>query len=390
MNEYNAMKESFRPSLIITVFLITLGALFYITRGNKTPKPLSYNTSKPQNRDIERVIDATGKLKIKGSLRVGSLISGIVKTIHVQEGDVVNKNQPILTLSSLSEEFTKNISHARLKRAHAALSYQKNHLARLQTLGHHNQIAADTLELETAKYKELEAEFFALCAAYAQESRRYELHTIKAPEAGTVIGLHVTQGEAITTDLNATVICEIAPSLDTIEVRLEIDESDVCATEPGQEVRLYVDSSPDREYIGTLDRVSYTPRNKGGSTYEGIVTIANDKKAFRPGMTIHATIKVSSASQVLSIPNQSFAIQQRDLEKIAQKIGHTVIPAEKKAGKAVWVASGKNFKQVYIRPGITDDSVTQAIEGLDADSEVIIDAEAANELDEIYAKIARS
>lgn len=391
-------------SIFLTLILLPLaagGSWWWYTRCYQSNKIQLFRTTQPETKTITKIIDASGLIKLKDSARLGSLVSGTIDNILVEENTIVKAGQPLATINTRDGDHSYRVALARSQQNQASYDYQKTHVARLERLYKTNHIPQDTLEAETAKLKDLEATLNVQNMVIKQEHALYEQRIIKSPIDGTVVAINITKGEPITTELSATVLFEVAPCITNMRAYLEIDESDVTLAHAGQKIEISVDSQPQRTFKGKMQSVSYSPKGKSGNVkYEGIVDILDGQELLRPGMTAHASIVIATAENALTILNQAFFINRKALEEVAKKLKYSFLPLpakkaiasedseSEKATKTLWIHHDKTFTEREVELGITDDTSYVVTSGLSPQNKVIIDVDETNALDEIYKKIS--
>ena len=387
---------------LILIPVISIGSWWgYRSYTQKNSTPL-FKTIHPEQKTITKIIDASGLIKLKDSARLGSLIAGTVDQILVEENSTVTAGQPLAIINTKDEDFSYKVAQTQAQQTKASYEYQKLHVARLFRLLQTNHIAQDAFDAEQAKLREYEAAMETQTMLVAQQKALYDQRILRSPIDGIVVAINISKGEPITTELQATLLFEIAPSLSNMQAYLEIDESDVTLAHPGQKIEITVDSQQSRIFNGKMRSVSYSPSGKVKSTnikYEGIVDILNGHDLLRPGMTAHASIVVGCAENTIAILNQAFFINRKAIEDVAKKLkyGFKPLPTKKasnedtateKSCKTLWIYENNAFVEREVELGITDDTHYAVLKGLSSHDNVVIDVDEINALDEIYKKIA--
>jgi len=392
--------------IFITLILIPVISVCswwgYRTYTQKNNSPL-FKTIQPEQKTITKIIDASGLIKLKDSAKLGSLISGTVDQVLVEENSRVVAGQPLAIINTRDEDYSYKVAQAQAQQSRATYEYQKLHVARLARLLQTNHIAQDIFEAEQAKLREQEAALATQNMLVAQQKALYDQRIIRSPIDGIVVAINISKGEPITTELQATLLFEVAPSLSNMQVFLEIDESDVTLAHPGQKIEITVDSQPSRTFNGKMRSVSYSPNGKTKNAnikYEGIVDILSGQELLRPGMTAHASIVVGCAENTIAVLNQAFFINKKALEDVAKKLNYSFKPlptkktaptddaTSEKSTKTLWVSENNSFVEREVELGITDDTHYAVHRGLSLQDNVVIDVDEINALDEIYKKIA--
>jgi HlyD family secretion protein len=386
---------------ILGLPVITLGSWWLYNRHHKQDSISLFKTTQPETRTITRIIDASGLIKLKDTARLGSLVSGTIDQILVEENMHVTAGQPLAIINTRDKDFSYKVALERAKQSLASYEYQKSHTARMKKLFETQGVSSDAMEAELAKLQDLEATLSVQNMIVEQEKALYEQRIIKSPIDGIVVAINITKGEPITVDLQATVLFEIAPSITHMRANLDIDESDITLAKPGQMIEISVDSQPSRIFNGKMQSVSYSPKGKSTNIkYEGIVDILDGQELLRPGMTAHASIVVAREENILAILSQAFFVNKKALEEVGKKLHYTFKPltpkknstenpAEEKQVKNLWIFENHSFIEKEVEIGITDDTYYAVHSGLLATDKVIVDVDEINALDEFYKKIAQ-
>lgn len=159
--------------------------------------------------------------------------------------------------------------------------------------------------------------------------KQLEDYTIKAPISGTVVTKNMKKGDNIGSGSSSTSSYSSAGAassgsssaasvsasssamaviydMSKLKCTLNVDELDVKNVRVGQKVSITTDVN-DKEYTGTVETVSVngTAGSNGVTTYPVKIDIIDFDSDLLPGMNIEASIVISSAHNVLSIPVSS-------------------------------------------------------------------------------------
>jgi RND family efflux transporter MFP subunit len=152
--------------------------------------------------------------------------------------------------------------------------------------------------------------YAALVSAGASEQsaqERFNEGFIRAPISGlvakraievgqTVIGGSATSGTSVFTLANVT------PLLASVNV----DETDIARVRPGMSASITVDSLPDANFAGTVQRIS--PAGvivQNVNQYTVTVEITNPSPSLRLGMTLNVDFIVARAQHAMLVPNEA-------------------------------------------------------------------------------------
>lgn len=147
-----------------------------------------------------------------------------------------------------------------------------------------------------------------------------------------------------------------------VKVTVSVDELDILDVEKGQSATITLDALEDEEFEGTITKVASSATAGSGSTkYEVQITIPMTKK-MRIGMSATASIKISEAENVLTIPMT--ALQQRREETFVYTSqdsdgnlsGEVAVETGLSDGDNVEITSGleEGMTVYYMRSGSSD------------------------------------
>lgn len=177
-------------------------------------------------------------------------------------------------------------------------------------------------------------------------------YSITAPISGEVVTKTAKAGDKIEGGSDGT-LCVIY-DLSCLEMTMSIDELDISDVAVGQEVQITADAVEGTTYTGVVTKVSVAGTTSGGITTYPVTVRIDETEGLRPGMNVDAEIILESAEDVLAIP--SGAVNR----------GNTVlITADSpSAANAVDREAPEGYVYVEVETGISDDSYTQVLSGL--------------------------
>ena len=165
---------------------------------------------------------------------------------------------------------------------------------------------------------------------------------------GTIIEMHMTQGELIGTEAHAFTIA----NLDKVWARLSVYQKDINKIKMGQNVKVSF-GSIDTEETGKISYLSPIVDEKT-RTASARVILNNRSGKWRPGMFVTAKIYVSETKAPVVIEKN--ALQTIDEEQVVfVKEGDGFVPRRVKVGKEnddnVEILSGLEAGQQYVAKG---------------------------------------
>jgi HlyD family secretion protein len=287
-----------------------------------------------RGRIVEK-ISGPGIVYAARSVKISSSVMGRIVNLPVEEGDSVAKGDVLVRIDPSQYEANLNRAEAfhrgalaRLDLAKARLTDARQEYDRGVRL--HDRDLASERDLELASttlaVSEAEAEAADQAASEAMAAVRaarddLDKTVIASPIDGIVTSLNVEEGEiAITGTMNnpGTVLMTVS-NLDSMEVRAEIDETDVARVRPGQDVEISVDAFPDTTLRGSVSVVGsssslargYSQGINERSTFDVTVSIMDSLAGLRPGMTTTVDVVTAIADSAVYVPIQSLVLRER-------------------------------------------------------------------------------
>ena len=257
--------------------------------------------------------NGSGTFSYKGEGTVTAAVSGEVSALNAKEGEKVQKNQVVVTLSSDTLENDAANSAGQLR--DAELSLQN-------------------------KYDQLQD------------------YTIKSPIAGTIIEKNYKEGDTLEA---GKALCTIF-DLSYLTMTLNVDELDISQVQVGQKVNVTVEALPDKVYEGSVTKVNINGTTANGVTSYPVTIRIDETEGLLPGMNVQANITVSSKTGVVAIPVKALSRGNRVLVKTDAAAGQ----AEGETG------APQGFAYVEVTPGISDGEYIEIIDGLRAEDIIAV------------------
>jgi HlyD family secretion protein len=225
-----------------------------------------------------------------------------------------------------------------------------------------------------------------------QSSQRNKAVTL-SPLTGVVVDIPARVGQFAVAGLSTTSLMTIA-DMTTINVEVNVDETEIAQLEVGQPAKVKVDAMGEHEIPGVVIQKNPLAVSRSDTTGSGLGNRVNVQEAkefkvivelkeltdevrasLRPGMTATATVTTKTKQSVLAVPLQ--AIVEKAPTPTPTPTGQqgqvaSATPAEKpKDIKGVYVLDGKKVKFVTVETGITGESDIEVTSGLQPGLEVI-------------------
>jgi RND family efflux transporter MFP subunit len=325
----------FRKKIIIPLILVlALGIAAWRIFGNKTAVP-QYQTAVAEKGTLVSTVSASGSVTTGSSQKITTSATGVVSGVYVKVGDKVYKGQKIADISLDQNSLQQQAS------AWSSYLGAKNQLASAQTNRYNLQATEfaanqkfinDAVERnldttdptyiqENAAWLAAEANYINQASVIAQaqisvDSALYTYQgvssTITAPSSGTVSGLYLAPGLALTSSSNSTsststsfqVVGTILPDAGQIQAQVSISETDAVNVKAGQKATLILDSFPEKTFTGKVLVVNTAGAvSSGVTTYPAVIAFDSVENGILPNMGVNATIITNIKNDVVLVPS---------------------------------------------------------------------------------------
>jgi len=226
-----------------------------------------------------------------------------------------------------------------------------------------------------------------------QSSQRSKAVTL-SPLTGVVVDIPARVGQFAVAGLSTTSLMTIA-DMTTINVEVNVDETEIAQLEVGQPAKVKVDAMGEREIAGTVIQKNPLAVSRSDTQGAGLGNRVNVQEAkefkvivkldditdevrnsLRPGMTATATVTTKTKQNVVAVPLQAIVEKaptpQPTPSAQAAQPAPAAPPAEKpKDVKGVYVLDGKKVKFVAVETGITGEADIEVTSGLQPGMEVV-------------------
>lgn len=213
-----------------------------------------------------------------------------------------------------------------------------------------------------------------------------------SPLNGVVADIPTRVGEFAVAGLSTTPLMTIA-DMSTINVEVNVDETEISNVEVGQQAKVKVDALGDKEIKAVVTQknplaVSRSDQQGGLSNRVNVqeakefkVTVKleelNDEvsNALRPGMSATATIITKTKNNVVAVPLEAIVEKAPSASPAPSAAGGTPAPspgAEKpKTLKGVYVIEGNKVRFIEVTTGITGEADIEVTSGVQKDMEIV-------------------
>ncbi len=370
--------------------LIVAGSYLYYQNSQTAVNGVAYETSLAKRADLTVTVTATGTIQPTTQIDVSSEMSGIVRSVNVDNNSLIKKGDVLAALDT--ERFKAqlqglqaglDIAKAKLADTEATLHASELALSRQKTL--QEKGLAITQDLEAAQASEqraaaavasARADIQVVIANIGLKQMDIDKSQILSPVDGIVLKRAIEPGQTVASSLQAPILFTLAEDLKHMQLEANIDEADIGAVALGQKASFTVDAFTGRNFPARIETIEFYPQtSEGVVTYKAILSVDNTDLTLRPGMTATAQITVQEISNALLVPNaalrysppvvtkqQSFSISRLFLPRMprSEKPARTETAAGE---RVVWMLKNSVPEARRIVTGASDGKMTEVVKG---------------------------
>lgn len=312
------MPPAARWGLVLAACALLVGGGYYAWNAifGQDSSADSVLTAVAQRGDLEDTVTATGTLQPKNFVDVGTQVSGQLKKLLVDIGDVVKAGQ-------LLAEIDPSVYQAKVDGDQAQLLNQKAQLAdrqaqlqlatlqftRQKNLDRESATTTEALQSAGATEQSALAQADAIRAQIKQtestlrgDEANLGYTKIYAPIAGTVVSQAAKQGQTLNANQQAPIVMRIA-DLATMTVEAQVSEADVPKLHVGMDVYFTTLGGSTRRYYGKLRQIPPTPTVVNNVVlYDALFDVENPNQALMTQMTAQVFFVAASAKDAVLVP----------------------------------------------------------------------------------------
>jgi len=387
----------------VVVLLVIAASLF----GGERELPEVKTTTTSIKTIIERV-SASGKIQPELEVNISAEVSGQLIELPVVEGDRVNEGDLLAQINPDVYIAARNRAQAAVNTALSNLSSSKAMLAtseanlfvaekswaRSQQLfknGVISQADYDQAEaaIHTANANLISSEEGVKSANYAILSAKASLQetldnlsrtTLRAPQSGTVTALVKEVGESVQGNgfTAGEVVMKIS-NLSSMEVNIEVNESDIVRVAMGNKSEIEVDAYLSETFLGQVTEIGNTALNAGSNgfnldqvtnfsvkvrihpeSYEHLLeNSTNTQSPFRPGMSATVDLLTQKVDSVISVPIQCVTTRKSNEDDKAE------------LGVFLFDNESKTVAWTVVETGIQDNRNIEIISGIESGATLV-------------------
>lgn len=343
--------------------------------------PVAYITGKVEVATIRSIVTATGTLQPMDKVTVGAEVSGRIDEVLVDFNDKVTKGQVIARINTEELNARAQQALATVAQVEATLAKAEGDLKRAVSLRDKGFVSNAAYDAALAARDSAAANLKSVRAQSQQAQANLSKAAVRSPIDGIVLDRKIERGQTVAASFQAPELFIIASDLRRLELTVDIDEADIGEVIVGQEATFTVDAYPSQVFNAKVVELRNAARTiQNVVTYQGVLSVENEKGLLKPGMTATADIAVKTAENVLSVPNGTlrFAPQATGGAQSMAPVA-TVAPADpitSGKGKLWSVVKGAEPVSRDVTLGITDGQRTEITSAnVKAGDEFILDVD---------------
>jgi RND family efflux transporter MFP subunit len=394
-----AMKKKWILVSALGITLVGAGVVLASRNGKEKPpaaaESLPFRLGTVTAEDLQVSVREVGVVDPVTKVEVKSVVSGRVVKLNVRDGavvkagDVLAEVAPDVTQAQSLSEVSAGLTQAELglKDAERQLRAQQA-LWDAGLVGHETlrdfvarrDVAAESLRAARARYRIVEDHGIPISASGTSQVAR-----VTSPMSGVVIRKGVELGETVTSGVssfNAGTVLFTVADLESLIVKVNLNEVDIAKVSAGQAVRITLDAYPQKVFAGKVRFVA-----PAATLVEKIkvfeIEVALDElgDSFRTGMSANVEILGEARAKALSLPLE--ALQKREGDTVAYVLKKDLdakAVAKAKAGlsgrgKFVWLSENWKdyFNPVPVKAGIATLERVEVLAGLSPGDKVCLE-----------------
>ncbi|MBI3884307.1 MAG: efflux RND transporter periplasmic adaptor subunit [Opitutae bacterium] len=423
-----AKKKSSRTLFIVLGVVILLVAVVAVVASKRQgEKPTPVTVEQAAIRTITHLVTATGKVQPEVEVKISPEVSGEIIEMPFKEGASVKKGDLLVKIKPDFYQAQMEQQEASLVAARTNAVQAKAQLLKAQEdfkrsddlfakklISDSEYTAAKTgLEVAQANYENSLAQIRRTEGSLSQFRDQLSKTSIFAPMDGSISSLTSEVGERVvgTGQFAGTEIMRIA-NLESMEVRVKVNENDIINVKVGDHAVVTVDAFPGRRFNGAVREISSSALSAGATSSQAAlaasasdevtnflvkISITDRDGQLRPGMSATVDIETETVAKVVSVPIQSVTvraaggktseeIQQAKAKEAKERSGNDLELANEREDarrnrdalqRLVFVRTGNVVKSRPVTTGIADNTYIEIKSGVQAGDEIVIGSYAA-------------
>lgn len=381
--------------LLIILAVAIVAVLVAVNLARTGGKSVEVEAAAAQVKPLTAIVSASGTLTPKRKVDVSAEVIGRITRLAVEEGDRVEAGDFLLEIDPTEYESLERgyqaavlTSRANLRLAEATADKAAIDLRRTTELFDSGLASQNEMDIAATDHRVASSQVEAARANLRQaeanlDKARHDLRkvTILAPMTGLITRLNVEEGEnAIMGTLNnpGTVLLTVS-DLSTMEVEIDVDETEVVDVRPGQAVAVEIDAFPDTTFAGEVTEIGNSPiytstgQSQQAVDFKVTVTLIDKVEGVRPGLSAQADITVAERDSALAVPIGAVVVRDWPPSPRAGRRGAAADTAEveREEREGVFVVVDGEARFTPVELGITGEEDFEALAGIAAGDRLV-------------------
>ncbi|MGI5860767.1 MAG: efflux RND transporter periplasmic adaptor subunit [Myxococcales bacterium] len=263
-------------------------------------------------RPLETAVELTGEIGFdeKRIAHVSSQVEGIIRKVHVNLGQTVEKGAPLAEIYSVAfaeaageyREAQASLTLARREHERQASLRKEGITSEKEYLQASQGLESAQIRLETAADKLVRLGLPRAELDAVREGRREATLTLRAPVSGVVLKLHAVAGEIARSEEPLATVGDLS----RLWLWADLYENDLARVAESQarghlSAAVAVNAFPGREFAGVVDFIGPT-MDPATRTVKVRVLVENPEGGLRAGMFAKAKLFVPTDAKVVAVP----------------------------------------------------------------------------------------
>ena len=329
--------------------------LFSCMKSDETPSEKSLNLSPilPEvvvheivRGPIYKTYTSLGTVAASDFARITPKVAGRIKTIHVEEGDRVEKGDALMLIDPFDYEQALQNTAAIKNQAQVNLERARRDLSRMESLYRKKSVSQQTFQ-DTLSARDLALfQYDQAVVSFETAKRNLEECRVSAPISGIVTqkGIHV--GELT----SPTQLAFVIMNMDSVKVEADLPEEIFSSIRRGSDGIITLDALAGNTFTGTITKI-YPTIDPLSRTFKVTITLNNPALLLRSGMTARSKVVQKAREAALCAPKPSLVQAQQ--------------------GYIVYIIKNDTVIKTPVKVGLEGDSVFEIIKGVSQGDKVV-------------------
>ena len=342
--------------LVVLIIIIVVGYKIYDYRSRsarRVAQPQNVVLGSPEKRLISNYLSLTGDIVADKQANIYSRVSGNIEKIYVDIGQYVNRGEVLAIIDS--SIYTQNALQAQGLFAQAEANYQnaKMNYERNSKLYEQKLISKQEYDYSETSFEVARAQREAQFASFTNAQTQLSYCRVTAPFSGYITKRMFDEGGYITASTaaqNSTLF--VLMDISKVKITANLPEKNIDILRRVKEADIKVDALKDRNFKGTISRVSEAV-DLATRTIPLQMIIDNRDGTLKPGMfsTINFTLEQKENSLTLPL--------------------NTVLSDDN--GRYVYkFMPDSTVSKVYIEIGIQEENLLEIVDGITEDDKIVV------------------